>query len=390
MMGWADTFSEGDLWDVTYYIRSFSNENVKLPLIAAGLTGTTDSNDTGGQHADQVISEVRDLVDQSFAMFKEQKIKEAAETAFDAYLIYEKIESGLINKNKKLGLKLESAFSRYRGEIKRGAPASQVEHLRDGIQADLSKALETLKVQMGFTGLFIQSFTIILREGFEAILIIAALIAFLIKSNNRDKLKSIYSGVFFGVLGSFLTAYLIHEVLNISLASQELMEGIIMLVTVAVLFSVSYWLVSKISTEKWQQYITGKMKQAVSTGSLFTLGAVAFLSVYREGFETVLFYKALYTYAGGSTAGILPGFILGSLSLGVIYYLVNQVGVRVPIKWFFVFTSAFLYYMAFTFMGKGLHELQMAEALGLTPISGFPQISFIRRGRPSLDKASWC
>ena len=239
MVGWADMFSESDLWDVTYYIRSFSNENVKLPLIAAGLSGATVSNDAGGRQAEQVIAEIRDLVDQSFALFKEQKIKAAAESAFDAYLTYEKIESGLINKNKALGLKLESAFSRYRGEIKRGAPASQVENLRDGIQADLSKALETLKEQMGFTGLFIQSFAIILREGFEAILIIAALIAFLIKSNNQDKLKSIYSGVLLGVLGSFLTAYLINEVLNISLASQEMMEGIIMLVAVALLFSVS-------------------------------------------------------------------------------------------------------------------------------------------------------
>lgn len=377
MIGWADTFPESDRWDITYYIRSFSNENVKLPLISAGLEGTPDSGEAGDQQADQVIAEVRNLLDRSFVLFKEQNIKEAAESAFDAYLTYEKIESGLINKNKTLGLRLESDFSRYRGEIKRGAPVSQVENIRDGIQADLSKALETLKEQMGFTGLFIQSFAIILREGFEAILIIAALIAFLVKSNNQDKLKSIYSGVILGVAGSFLTAYLIHEVLNISLASQELMEGIIMLVAVALLFSVSYWLVSKIQTEKWQQYITGMMKQAISTGSMFTLGAVAFLSVYREGFETVLFYKALYTYAGGNTAGILPGFLLGALCLGVIYYLVNKVGVRIPIKWFFVFTSAFLYYMAFTFMGKGLHELQMAEALGITPINGFPQIPWM-------------
>ena len=92
-----------------------------------------------------------------------------------------------------------------------------------------------------------------------------------------------------GVIGSFITAYILHEILDISMSSQEMMEGVIMLVAVVVLFYVSYWLVSKIEATKWQSYITGKMQKAVTTGSAFTLSMVAFLSVYREGFETVLF-----------------------------------------------------------------------------------------------------
>jgi high-affinity iron transporter len=225
--------------------------------------------------------------------------------------------------------------------------------------------------------LFIQSFSIIVREGFEAILIIAALIAFLIKSRNEDKLKSIYTGVTLGIAGSFLTAYIVHEVLHISVASQELLEGWIMLVAVVVLFWVSYWLVSKIEAEKWQSYITKKMKTAVSAGSALALGGVAFLSVYREGFETVLFYKALYLYAGDGTAGIIPGFLAGSVVLGGVYYLINKAGVKIPIKWFFAFTSVFLYFMAFTFMGKGLHELQMGQTLPMTPADFAPHISWL-------------
>ena len=216
-----------------------------------------------------------------------------------------------------------------------------------------------------------------MREGFEAILIIAALIAFLVKSRNRDKLKSIYTGVILGIIGSFLTAYIVHEVLHLSIASQELMEGWIMLFAVVVLFWVSYWLVSKIEAEKWQSYITKKMKTAVSTGSAFALGGVAFLSVYREGFETVLFYKALYFYAGDGTQGIVPGFLAGCVILAVVFYLINKAGVKVPIKWFFAFTSVFLYFMAFTFMGKGLHELQMGQALSMTPAMFAPEISWL-------------
>jgi high-affinity iron transporter len=155
------------------------------------------------------------------------------------------------------------------------------------------------------------------------------------------------------------------------------MEGVIMLVAVVVLFYVSYWLVSKIEATKWQSYITGKMQKAVTTGSAFTLSMVAFLSVYREGFETVLFYKALYLYAGDSTAGIIPGFLVGCAVLAVVYFLINQLGMRIPVKWFFVVTSVFLYYMAFMFMGKGLHELQMGGALSLTGASFAPEIPWL-------------
>ncbi len=377
MIGWSDLLSEPELWDVTYYVRTFSNDNVKLPLIAAGLAAGDVEGDEGSRYAETTIAEVRSLLDASLQTFKDGSIEDAADQAFDAYLTYEKIESGLIGKRKELGLKLESAFSRYRAEMKRNAPVNHVEKIHADIHVDLSQALDVLQEKIGFTGLFIQSFSIIVREGFEAILIIAALIAFLRKSRNQDKLKSIYTGVAAGILGSFATAYVVHEILHLSMASQEILEGWIMLVAVVVLFWVSYWLVSKIEAEKWQTYITKKMKTAVSTGSALALGGVAFLSVYREGFETVLFYKALYLYAGDGSQGIIPGFFAGCLVLTVVYYLINQLGIRVPIKWFFAFTSVFLYYMAFTFMGKGLHELQMGEMLSMTPANFVPQVSWL-------------
>jgi high-affinity iron transporter len=161
------------------------------------------------------------------------------------------------------------------------------------------------------------------------------------------------------------------------MAKQELLEGWIMLFSVVVLFWVSYWLLTKIETQKWQSYITAKMTQAITTGNIFALGMVAFLAVYREGFETVLFYKALYLYAGNVNNGIIPGFVAGCIFLVFIFYLINKVGIQIPIKWFFGVTSLLLYFMAFTFMGKGLHELQMGEALSLTPAYFSPEISWL-------------
>ncbi|MCH8157935.1 MAG: c-type cytochrome, partial [Nitrospinae bacterium] len=198
MPAWADLLTEPEMWDVTYYIRSFSNVNVKLPLISAGLISPGDTGEAA-KLAGKIIDEVRGLIDQSLQTFKGNHRAEAAEQAFDAYLAYENIESGLISKRKELGLRLESGFSRYRAEIKRGADLGLVEKLHAGLHSDLDKAFETLTQDVGFTGLFIQSLSIIVREGFEAILIIAALVTFLIKSRNRDKLKAIYTGVGLGV-----------------------------------------------------------------------------------------------------------------------------------------------------------------------------------------------
>ena len=332
---------------------------------------------SGSKNANQVVGEIRQLLSKSLNKFKNGENENAAEIAFDAYLTYEKIEPNLIAKNKPLGLRLESAFSRYRAEIKRVAPLKNVEDLQNEILLDLSKGLELLKNEVGFSGLFIQSFSIIVREGFEAILIIAALISFLRKSKNDAHVKNIHIGVIVGIFASFLTAYAVHEVLQLSKVSQEVLEGWIMLVSVVILFSVSYWLVSNIDNKKWQQYINKKMHGALSQGNAFALSAIAFISVYREGFETVLFYKALVLYAGETTGGILPGFLTGCVMLAGVFYLVNYLGMRVPFKWFFGFTSVLLYYMAFTFLGKGIHELQMGEQFSMTAAKFLPNISWL-------------
>ncbi len=377
MMAWAGVLSETQIWDVTYYIRTFSNVNIQLPPVNLELAAIESSADNAGKLAAMVVDEVRGLLDKSLEIYKSGQGDNAAEVAFDAYLAYEKIESNLITKDKSLGVNLELAFSRYRGEIKRNAPFEHVQSLNNEINLKLSKGLELLKSEVGFTGMFFQSFSIIVREGFEAILIIAALIAFLIKSRNQARVKSIHIGVVVGILASFATAYIIQEILHLSMASQELLEGWIMLTAVVVLFWVSYWLVSKIETRKWQNYINKKMRGALSKGNTFTLGAVAFISVYREGFETVLFYKALYLYADNATGGIIPGFLAGCVVLAGVFYLINTLGMRIPIKWFFGFTSVLLYYMAFTFMGKGVHELQMGEQVSMTVANFLPSIHWL-------------
>ena len=199
-----------------------------------------------------------------------------------------------------------------------------------------------------------------MREGLEAILIIGALLTFLAKTGAQDRKRDIHVGVGAAVLASLFTAVLLETVFQVTPARREVLEGAVMLTASAVLFYVSYWLLSKIEVARWNQFVKSQVQDAVTSGSALALATAAFLAVYREGFETVLFYKALVLAgpAGSTFVPVTAGIALGSLVLVAVYYAINRFGVRLPLKPFFAVTGLFLYYMAFLFAGRGIAELQ--------------------------------
>ncbi len=148
-----------------------------------------------------------------------------------------------------------------------------------------------------------------------------------------------------------------------------------MLVATGVLFYVSYWLLSKMEVVKWNHFVKSKVQDALTGGSTLALASAAFLAVYREGFETVLFYKALFVSAtAGGAMPVAAGMVVGALLLVVVYIAIDRFGVRLPLKPFFAVTSAFLYYMAFVFAGKGVAELQEGGTISTTVVSWAPRI----------------
>jgi high-affinity iron transporter len=146
-------------------------------------------------------------------------------------------------------------------------------------------------------------------------------------------------------------------------------------IATAVLFYVSYWLLSKMEVAKWTQFVRSRVQDAVTSGSTLALASAAFLAVYREGFETILFYKALFASGGESSAApVLGGMAAGVVALAVVYVAINRFGVRLPLRPFFGLTSAFLYLMAFIFAGKGIAELQAARVVGTTYVPWSPNV----------------
>jgi high-affinity iron transporter len=171
-----------------------------------------------------------------------------------------------------------------------------------------------------------------------------------------------------------VAAYVLHTTLRSLPATREVIEGSTMLIAVVVLFSVSYWILSKVESDRWRSYIDHRVGAAVAGGGRLALTGVAFLVVYREGAETALFYQALIQSSGTSTPHVLGGLVAGVCVLALIYFLSNKLTSRLPLRQFFGVTGTLLYAMAFVFMGKGLRELQEGGVLRSTPIQGWPTI----------------
>ena len=179
----------------------------------------------------------------------------------------------------------------------------------------------------------------------------------------------------------------------VSGASRELVEGVTALVAVAVLLYVSHWLFQKTYIHDWKTYLEEHMGRAVTRGSALAMAGLAFAAVYREGFETVLFYQALMFDAG--PAAVLAGFAPGILVISAIGYGIVKMGLRLPLKRVFAITGAVLLYLAFVFLGKGIYNLQEADLFAPTPLPGVPNHETLRQlfehirrriGRGDLDE----
>jgi high-affinity iron transporter len=301
----------------------------------------------------------------------------ASDHAFDAYVAFEPLEAITRAKNPGLVASLERSFGEFKVAVGSGNLRS-ADDAREAIAAALPRVVAlTDGTGESALGSFWQSFLIILREGFEAILVVGAVVAFLIKTGNRERLRSIWIGVALGVVASLLTAIVIKTVFSAIPASAEIVEAVSLLIAVVVLFSVSYWLISKVEAAQWQKFIREKVSAALEKGGGGALMLVAFLAVYREGAETALFYQALFSQSTGTAFPLIMGIVIGFAALAVIFVLFYRFGVRIPMRPFFAVTSLLLYYMAFVFAGRGIRELQEGNVLPMTHLPHIPSVGWL-------------
>ncbi|EHK0943556.1 FTR1 family iron permease [Citrobacter farmeri] len=332
-----------------------------------------------GEVADGINQSIQDAI----ARYQRGEAQNAILDVQDSY--FDRFEaSGMENKigsrDSAFKTTLEAYFTRLVSLMKAGQPVDRLQSEASALKQDLQKAVTMLgEGEETQWSLLLYSLMIIVREGLEALLIVAAIVAYMVKNNHQDKLPLIRQSVIVALVASVVTAVIFQLLFTNSGASRELLEGITMLIAVVMLFFMSYWLLSKVEARHWKAWLEGKLSHSLSKGSLVGLWLTSFLAVYREGAETVLFYYALIGDAN-DVAGhmaIGAGFVIGCVVLLVAWLIMRYSVVRLPLKPFFMFTGSFMYLMAFVFAGKGVLELVEGKLFQPTLINGFPEISWL-------------
>lgn len=216
---------------------------------------------------------------------------------------------------------------------------------------------------------FVQAAVILLREGLEAMLVIAALAGYLRKVGGQHRITALYGGALAAVGCSIIAAWLF-AVLN-SGDHNDIFEAIVILFAAALMLYVSGWLMVKQDPRGWQEFLATKADNALAQDTAWAVGALAFFAVFREGAETVLFINALAVTEGGWSVGLFAGLAAATAALMVLFYFINLIARKIPLRPLFIITSAFLFAMSIKFIGEAIQEFQEQAIIPVTELKGF-------------------
>jgi high-affinity iron transporter len=301
--------------------------------------------------------------------------KGATDLALSAYLDgFEPVEPILATRNDALLVRIESAMGALRAAIASGRPLDEVRGQAatlDALFIDAETALAPDEASA--VSSFFGAFMILLREGLEALLIVVTMVAFLRQTGHSDALRYVHGGWIAALGAGVLTWAAATYFIEISGASREMTEGFGSVFAAGVLLWVGIWMHGKSSAVAWQRYICDKLKHALNGRSAWLLAGLSFLVVYREVFETILFYAAIWHHGNGVV--VLAGGLSAVVALLVIAWVMMRYSRALPIERFFAYSSALIAVLAVVLIGKGVAALQEAGYVSVHPLAGFPRIA---------------
>ena len=323
------------------------------------------------------LTVVRERLDASLAAYRAGNSDEAKRLALSAYLDgFEPVEPMLGARNASLLARVEQSMGELRASIAEGRPVSDIESQVASVKTLIDEAESTLAPDKASNAsAFLGAFTILLREGLEALLIVVAMLAFLNKAERPELTRPVHIGWTSALAAGALTWLAATSLISISGASRELTEGFGSLLAAAVLLFVGIWMHGKAQAGQWQRYIREKLHNAVARDSTWFLFSLAFIAVYREVFETILFFTAMA--AEGSIASLIAGGVAGLATLAAIAVAMLRFSRRLPIGKFFAYSSALVAVLAVVLAGKGVAALQEAGLIAIHPLSELPRISLL-------------
>ena len=323
------------------------------------------------------LSLARERLKQSLAAYESGDRARARELALSAYLDgFEPIEPMLAARDSALMARVEQAMAQLRAAIADGRPVDEVRERvaeLDALFADTERVL--VPSEAGAASAFVGALTILLREGLEALLIIVAMLTFLRKAERPEMVRTVHYGWVAALAAGLGTWWAATHLLTISGASRELTEGFGSILAALILLFVGIWMHGKAQAGEWQRYIKDKLGAALSKRSAWFLFLLAFIAVYREVFETILFFAAMS--AEGNVGALVAGGVAGLVLLAAIAIAMFRFSAKLPIAKFFAYSSALIAVLAVVLAGKGVAALQEAGLLGITPVAAAPRIEIL-------------
>ncbi|ATP39896.1 transporter [Solibacillus sp. R5-41] len=311
------------------------------------------------------IDEANDFIDTG-------DYKAASDKLREFITIWPSVEIEISTRNNSLYKKIESDMPILVSDLLKSDV--DVDYMRDKLN-NFRTEIELIQGDSNYT--FWDSALILLREGLEALLIILALVSFLEMAGQKQMRKWIYVGAFVGILLSALAAVLMSTIFNSATidTNREIMEGYVGLLAATMMIGVGVWLHSKSSVASWNRYISKRMGSAISSGSVVAMASVSFLSVFREGAETLVFYAGIAPKM--ETSQFVLGIIMALAILAVIAVVLFKASGKIPIHKFFAVATVLIYVLAFKIIGVSLHTLQLTNKIPTSIVDGLPVISFI-------------
>ncbi len=401
-----ESLSESQRWDVAFYVLTLRHDFQPQPparspgfslrdlashsarqLIEQGGAGgvevdlpTIDSlrKNPPGPTSTELLDLARHKLDRSWNACQAGQHDTAVRLSLEAYLNgVEPIEPDLRQRDPATLGELERAFAEYRQAVRSGDSGEAAVQL-SVIDRCLDQAAGSLnESELAWGLVLLQSLAIILREGIEAALLLGIMITYLTASGYGALRKHVGLGAFAGVAAGLVTWALAQFFLTISPVGQEALEGVTSLLAAGVLFSVCFWIIHNADIQTWKRFIKEKADRAMGGGSAYALAVVAFLAVYREAFETILFYEALWARSAAQGTAVLLGLAAGSLGLGLVMVGMFRFGLKIPLKQFFAVTGLLLGILCFSFAGYGVKELQNIGWIKQTPLGWMVPVPYL-------------
>jgi high-affinity iron transporter len=397
-----DTLSPADRWSLAFYVFRLGHEGERagtpVAMTLADMAGRSDREILLGLRAEKHpapeealvylrreaafteppagvgIDRTREMLRQAVAAYAHGRGREADRLALDAYLKgFEPLEIRLRARDAAGTMQVETGFRDLRAAMAGGETENRVRARGQALDASLARMAEGGRRPLVPLA---AGFLIYFREGVEAALLVGALLAGLRRLGRPDAARFVHAGWLLALPAGVLTWWIFDRAISLGVERRELVEALIALLAAVVLFSVSFWLISKAESRHWMGYLRQQLERGLSRRSLLVLSGLAFLAVYREAAETILFTQALLLESEVDRGEVWAGAGAGLLAVIVAAFIMNRTVLRLPLGPFFAVSSLLLCGLAVSFAGAGIYELVAAGYLPPRPVR-FPEVPWM-------------